>query len=166
MIYDNFLGDLLNVKYLLSLAPLAESNYSLAAKEGTTYLYQKSDFFPRSFLTAEAVRVYNDQEAINEMYKLGSGLRHTAVIQENLEITPLPLDPQEAADIISYRPWEIVIKTSTKYPRLLVLSEIYDPLLTAAIDGIEIKTLRVDLSLTGVVVPEGDHEIIFRQKLL
>src|SRR3989338_6268161 len=166
MIYDNFLADLLNVKYLLSLAPLAESNYSLAAKEGTTYLYQKSDFFPRSFLTAEAVRVYNDQEAINEMYKLGSGLRHTAVIQENLEITPLPLDPQEAADIISYRPWEIVIKTSTKYPRLLVLSEIYDPLLTAAIDGIEIKTLRVDLSLTGVVVPEGDHEIIFRQKLL
>ena len=163
--YDNFLADLLNVKYLLSFTPLAELNYSLIAKEGTTYLYKKSDFFPRSFLTAGAVRVYNDQQAINEMYKLGQGLRLTAVIQENLEITPLPLDPQETADIVSYRPWEIVIGSNTKYPRLLVLSEIYDPLLTASIDGHEITTLRVDLSLTGIVVPAGEHEIIFRQKL-
>jgi uncharacterized membrane protein YfhO len=47
-------------------------------------------------------------------------------------------------------------------PSVLVLSENHYPGWRASVDGNSVETLRVDYNLRGVVLPPGQHIIVFR----
>ncbi|KKS98649.1 MAG: hypothetical protein UV73_C0001G0170 [Candidatus Gottesmanbacteria bacterium GW2011_GWA2_43_14] len=163
---DSFLADLLNVKYILSYGILDNPNYSFIINEGETFLYRRQDFFPRAFLVNRQVVVNNAQEAIEEMYDLGVNLRLTAVSEGDLGLAESPLADNESAQITAYLPNLIKIKTAANQSRLLVLSEIHNPFMKATVDTLPVKVHRVDLSLTGIIVPPGNHEIQVEWKLL
>ena len=66
------------------------------------------------------------------------------------------------ATIAEYKSRSITIKAYTSSTALLVLSEVYYPAgWKATIDGTETEILRTNSVLRSVVVPPGDHTVLF-----
>lgn len=71
----------------------------------------------------------------------------------------------DSSDVIThtqYKANRMVYKTSLSKDRLVVFSEIYYPKgWTAYIDGVETPYFRANYILNAMVIPSGDHEIVF-----
>ncbi len=65
------------------------------------------------------------------------------------------------AEILSHEPTKVVVKTSNNGTGLLVLRETYFPDWHAYIDGKETRIFPADWIFRGVIVPQGEHEIVF-----
>ena len=63
--------------------------------------------------------------------------------------------------ILSYKPQEIRISSSSKTPELLILSEMFYPGWIAKIDGKKIPIHRVDYALMAVGIEAGEHTVEF-----
>lgn len=71
-------------------------------------------------------------------------------------------DSLSTITLTSYRPDRIVYRTNNRHDGLAVFSEIYYPHgWQATIDGTPADILRVDYTFRGLLVPAGEHEIIF-----
>ena len=76
-----------------------------------------------------------------------------------------PVLENEKIVLISYQPDELRYKYSAREEKLAVFSEIYYPAgWKCYIDGKESRYFRADWVLRGMVVPAGDHEIMFTFK--
>lgn len=65
-------------------------------------------------------------------------------------------------ELISYKPNELIYKSTTKQERLTVFSDIYYPAgWESYIDDKENKYFRADYVLRAMVIPAGEHEIRF-----
>jgi hypothetical protein len=73
-----------------------------------------------------------------------------------------PLDTTARIDLSSYRPNRLVYHSHTSEKQFAVFSEIYyENGWRVYVDGEKAGYFRVDYVLRGMVVPEGDHEIVF-----
>ena len=78
------------------------------------------------------------------------------------EVTTVP-DSTATIEMVSYKPNILTYKSKAKSPQLAVFSEVYYPKdWVAYIDGNKHTIFCVDWILRGLVVPEGEHEIIFK----
>ena len=66
-----------------------------------------------------------------------------------------------SAEIVSYRPQNVIVKTSSKEPKLLFLSDNYYPGWKARVDGDEVEILRADYTFRAVALTPGEHEVEF-----
>lgn len=77
---------------------------------------------------------------------------------------PASVSPQfgdGSAEILSYEPNEVVIRTSSIQPKLLYLSDNFYPGWKAKVDGNEVKVLRANYTFRAVPVFQGDHTVTF-----
>lgn len=94
---------------------------------------------------------------------------HTAVVDKrfaaDLEgFTPQP-DSTATITLDSYRPNKLVYTSKTSSEQLAVFSEIYyQPGWTATIDGKPAPHFRADWVLRAMLVPAGEHQIVFEFK--
>jgi hypothetical protein len=73
-----------------------------------------------------------------------------------------PLEQGDKIELISYKPNELVYKSSAKSEKLALFSDIYYPAgWKCQVDGKESKYFRADYVLRAMIVPGGDHEIRF-----
>ena len=71
-------------------------------------------------------------------------------------------DTNASIELISYAPNKLVYKSSSETNQLAVFSEIYYPKgWNVEIDGKKTDYFRADYILRGMVLPAGNHEIIF-----
>jgi len=164
--FENFITDLLGVKYILSLKPLERQKLSLIESEGTTYLYENLYVFPRAFFVEKIEQVRDKQEEIEKMFNLREKLRYIAVSSENIKIDPSKNSSKDTIKIESYEANYVRIKTKNEEEKLLVLTDVYYPLWKVYIDGQKSKIWCVDFNLRGVIVPPGEHIIEFRIDLI
>lgn len=76
-----------------------------------------------------------------------------------------PVTEGEKIELVSYRPDQLIYKSTTRSEKLAVFSEIYYPAgWKCYVDGKESKYFRADWILRAMIVPEGDHEIKFEFK--
>jgi uncharacterized membrane protein YfhO len=61
----------------------------------------------------------------------------------------------------NYTSNQITLATSTAEPRFLVLSEMYFPGWRAYVDDVETPIYRANYLFRGVVVPPGQHTLVF-----
>lgn len=93
----------------------------------------------------------------------------TAVVDKRFEaevkgFTP-QLDSTATITLESYRPNKLVYSTKAKAKQLAVFSEIYyQPGWNATIDGKPVSHFRADWILRSMIVPEGEHQIVFEFK--
>ena len=58
------------------------------------------------------------------------------------------------------------VRAKLSKPGLLILTDSWSPRWSATIDGRQAHVARVDMTFRGVAVPAGEHEILFRYRLL
>lgn len=73
-----------------------------------------------------------------------------------------PVDASEKIELTSYKPNELIYKSSTRTEKLAIFSEIYYPAgWKCFIDGTESRHFRANYVLRAMILPPGDHEIKF-----
>jgi hypothetical protein len=71
-------------------------------------------------------------------------------------------DPSASIELVDYQPNRMVYRSRSAAEQLAVFSEIhYERGWQATIDGENVDHYRVNYTLRGLVVPSGEHEIVF-----
>jgi membrane protein YfhO len=116
---------------------------------------------PRAFLVRR-VQVARGDEAFAAVAAPEFRPRETAVVDRALPaLADTPLTPGETARIIAYTPETVRVATAAQSPALLVLTDTDFPGWQATVDGAAAAIVPTDFVFRGVVVPAGDHEVVF-----
>ncbi len=162
-IVDSFWTDLLGVKYVLSLTPLADQKLQLVFQEGETRVYENLAAFPRVFLAQEVLTLSSPELVVASLYAQPTSLKSTAYISnDDISLPTQPLSDSEKAQIITYEQNRILIKSTTGYERLLILTDIFYPDWEVYVNGKKSRIIPVDFMLRGIIVPKGESLVEFR----
>jgi hypothetical protein len=166
--------DALNVKYLVSPAPLTfpggELEYVTTLKnvrlfyfyrgfrQGDLYIYRNTRFLSRAFWASKLV------EAGDEM-EMSAGVcfsdpRESAVVPRAAGgAIANDVSPDDSVEMTSWIPGHLTIRTHNAQQRFLVVSEIWDPGWRSQIDGRQVPLYQTNITMLGLAVPAGDHEV-------
>lgn len=150
--------EMLNVKYIVSAAPLELRMPPVSSKGG--YVYALPDALPRVWSVEHVRKVAAPAEM---MRRLKDPDFHPAI--EALVYADQPTPPET-----SFAPAEIQVETmgagrlrfrsEADGPALAVVSEIwYPPAMTATVDGAPVPIYRVNHALRALRLPAGSHEV-------
>ena len=122
------------------------------------------DPLPFAFLATEARLVHDAADWSRTVVALGEAAATTACI-DAAHAGPLP--PRFSgggAAVLERRPGRIRIEVTAEGPEpaLLAVNQTWDPGWRATVDGRLVPLLLTDLSLSGLVVPPGRHEVVLR----
>jgi len=70
-------------------------------------------------------------------------------------------DPMAEIVMTHWQPNKIIYQTSAETPQFAVFSEIFYRFWQATIDGERVPIIRVNYILRALIIPEGEHEIVF-----
>jgi uncharacterized membrane protein YfhO len=99
----------------------------------------ETKFFADSFKPGSSVLIESTHKNAFETVKQGTG----------------------SANITAYTPNTVTISSRTDTKQVLFLSDTYDPNWIATIDGKPTQVFNMNYAFRGVVVPQGDHTVIF-----
>jgi hypothetical protein len=125
---------------------------------GDLKVYENLDWRERIYLTREVQPVRGEGEALNVVRATGG--RVTALVGE----TPPPLPRPSTPDRLAVRhesPERRVATVSLQTPAYLVLTESLFPGWHVTIDGAAAPLVRANALFMAVLVPAGDHEVVF-----
>lgn len=144
--------NMLNVKYFI-----------VPTEEGPQ-AQQNPEAFGNAWFVDNVRYVENANEALLSLGEVD--LENTAVIHEeyrNRVPANLQQDPSANIELVSQQPNELVYKSSAAAEQLVIFSEIYYPHgWKTLIDGEEASHFRANYLLRAMVIPAGEHEIVFR----
>lgn len=134
-------------------------------------IFENARVLPRVWLASE-VKVLPDPEILNiiRSARFSDGKvwdPHTVVLTEGqFDFTSTTADPNAGAEVTQAEPNQMMVKTKSTAPAILVLSANHYPGWRAYVDGKFVTNLRVDYNLRGVVLPAGEHtvEFVYRPK--
>lgn len=160
--YSSKFFDLLNVKYLLSLSAISSPRYKLVFQEGQTRIYENTSVLPRAFFVSEVVGVASVKEGLEQMFSDDFVLDRQAVV-ENLNWGTIYL-PESPGKVImrDYQDNRLTLETSSTSDGFLVLTDSFYPGWQATIDGRAVEIFPTDVAFRGVIVPAGNHTVVFR----
>jgi len=137
------------------------------AQVGNVLIYENTHALPRAWL-ASGAEVLGEQATLEVIRtgRLPGGEawepRRTALIEAPPESFNLSgVSAEGRAEVTSYEPNRIELKTASDAASILVLSENHYPGWRAEVDGRGVETLRVNYNQRGVVLPPGAHEVSF-----
>jgi len=161
--YRSPIFDLANVKYVLALEDIINPKLKLVFRHGKTRVYENIKSYPRVYLTRELKIINKDEEILKELLRFTSEEKKEVILEESVGLKNGGVeDPRNfKAEIIDYQPQNVKIITEAPIETILVFSDAYDPGWKASIDGQNTKVLRANYNFRAVVVPAGDHEVIF-----
>lgn len=167
------LQNLLGIKYILekdndyesswdpSFEKFPQENYELVWQRNVWKVYENKNTYPRAFLADDYIVVKDKKEIINKLFDNEFNPKNTLILNEKIKESFNPSTEKSKAEIVSYEPNKIVIKTQSNSDKFLFLSDTYYPGWQAYVDGNEKKIYKADYAFRAVVVPEGEHEIVF-----
>lgn len=174
---DSPLLDLLNVRYaIVSVAPnlvdgrdrwsvfRITNTWPTAYEDETVRVLENPGWLPRAWIVHSARTMPGDQ-ATNLLAYEANLARETALLETSTASLSLsqPADPAtDSAVVIANQPDEMIVRTITDAPGVLLLSEIYDPGWNAYVDGDEVDVLAANGALRAVPIPAGEHDVSLR----
>jgi hypothetical protein len=168
--YRNNLINLLNVKYVLSLGEIDIKNYKKIMNEGETFLYENIDVIPRAFFVEGILAAENKQEAIDTLFDKNLDLHTTAVVEQYRKNEQSEKFVMGKVMQLNYSENRIVINTKNKSEGFLVITDSFYPTWHAKICTGDVcnetKIYLTDYNFRGVIVPAGNHSIVFYNTLL
>ncbi|HEX2092016.1 MAG TPA: hypothetical protein VHG28_06415 [Longimicrobiaceae bacterium] len=163
--WHNFLGspvflNAANIRYLVAGVEFQDPRLR-EVHRGSALVYENLGALPRAYLVPSVVVTDRPDGALEIMGRQGFDPRTTAVVNSESPVTLPPGPLQGTAQVASYEPDRVVVRTRQNRAGLLVLADNYYGDWRARVDGREAPILRTNHTLRGVVVGPGDHEVVF-----
>lgn len=159
---------LLNVKYVLSLEEIKNTNLNQVFTDGTIRVYVSKLALPRAFFVFNTLIVSSKQRAISAMFDLNNSLDSKAIVENVSQEDKSNFLPNWSKGEVQFTDYEanrVVLKTQSQGTGFLVLTDSYYPTWHATIDGKETKIYLTDFNFRGIIVPKGEHTIEFYDTL-
>lgn len=156
--------NMLNAGYLMAEGRLPEDRFQLVHVDEAKRIltYRNPAALPRVFFVDTVLVAQNMTGVYAALNSPAFDPASQAVLEK---APPAPVGPPDSAGaaITEYRSRTITIKAHTSDQALMVLSEVYYPAgWTATIDGQPAEILKTNAVLRSVVVPPGEHTVVFR----
>ena len=160
--FESNMLDMLNVKYLfINGLPLPDPRYKMVYSQ-QPWIYENTTVLPRAFFVDSVVTLHGRKPIFNYMKSARFDPHRTAVLEEN-PATPIVAGAGNTAKVSAWGNHEIQVEAQVLQPGLLVLSEVYYPSgWKVFVDGRESKIYKTNYILRSVLLPPGDHKIVFR----
>jgi hypothetical protein len=160
--FESAMLDMLNVKYLIvNHLPLPDPRYKMVYTQ-QPWVYENTTVLPRAFFVDSTVTL-RGRRAIFDYMKSGRFAPHRTAILEDSPASAIVGKGGNTATVTATDIHEIRIEATAQQTGLLVLSDIYYPSgWKAYIDGKETKIYKTNYILRSVLVPPGQHSIIFK----
>jgi hypothetical protein len=166
--------DSLNVGYIVSLKPGKDDNNDQKIKilksqiepvfeDKSVLIYKNKNTSPRSYFSQKVLIASSELDLSKVMENQDFDPTQTAVLLEDPQ-SKLEYDPNSKIDIISHQANKVILKTSSTTQNLAILADAYDQGWQASIDGQKTKVYLANAALRGVVIPAGEHQLIFEYK--
>lgn len=160
--------NLLNVKYVLSFSDISSARFRKVYSEGNTMIFENNENLPRAFFVNKVVSADNTQDAIEKLFKHSRKLADIAIVEggsgEDLDYSG------GTVKIESYTPDSVVLKTKNSGAGFMVLTDAFFPSWKAAIvsdsESNPAKIYRTDFVFRGIILPAGEHKVVFTQGLM
>ncbi len=168
-VHQNWL-DFLNVKYVISLAPIPEAalkrlgsaQYLYHSQPIQVLIYENLQALPRAFTVGSYRLAADARQALVYLTSEQFDPRREVILYQKPEMEPAP-DSSAAATVTHYELQRVEVKVACAQPQLLVLSDTYIPSQwLAEIDGRPTPILQANHGFRAVSVPPGQHTIVFR----
>jgi hypothetical protein len=154
---------LFNVRYVLSVVPLQSAALrSVARSAEGVEVYEVRDPQPRAFVVGSAVHASSEAEAIRLLTQPGFDAENQAVVEADDLRLPADAGSSTNVRVVDRGNTRLVLHAGLARPGLLVVSEGYYPGWQAEVDGISAAIVPTNGMMRGVVVPAGEHQIVFR----
>jgi hypothetical protein len=169
--YDSPLINLLGVQYILSLSDIKSPGLQKVFTEGQTKVYKNANAFPRTFFVSNVEAAANKTDAIQKLFTEKNNLKNVAVVENANALSEKKLSMGKSS-VISYADNKVEISTENAGVGFLVLTDTYYPTWKVRIcasneDQCENSTIYVtDYNFRGIVIPPGEHRIVFYNSLL
>ncbi|MCB9010003.1 MAG: YfhO family protein, partial [Ardenticatenaceae bacterium] len=141
--------------------PLVLGNYRLI-HSGDVKIYENLDVLPRAFLLPSWAWQPEQTAVLPAMQTPEFDVRETAVFLGSGEDHKGDFDPDATATIARYEPEQVVVQTSSSQPQALLLSDASYPGWQVLVDGKPAELLQADGLFRGVLLPAGEHEVVFQ----
>ena len=157
---------LLNVKYVTTwretLSVPSQILMEEDGSEGATYLHRLDDPGPRAWVVHQVEIIPGDDQAVERLSDWQFAPLNAAILPEPID-APLarPGESQGAASVhwVRREPAYLHLDVTLPADGLLVLGEVHYPGWRTYLDGTPVPTLRANLALRAVPVPEGQHQV-------
>ncbi len=159
--YVPLLLRLFNVRYVLAAWPLRGDSYrKIGASRHGIQIYEVHDPLPRAFVVGEVRRVESDEQALAIFRASDLDPRAVALVHDPIA---LPADAASSSNVrvVARSAATVHARAELDHPGLLVLSEGHFPGWEAEIDGESAPIHRVNVTMRGVVLPAGGHDVTF-----
>lgn len=140
-----------------------ESRYELVWQRKNWKVYENKMVFPRAFLVDNYLVLREKEEVISRFFNSDFDPKTTVILEEEIA-SFVPSSQKGTAKILDYLPNKIVIKTDSESDKILVLSDTFYPGWEVFIDGKKDRVYKANHAFRAVVVPEGEHEVVFVYK--
>lgn len=168
--FESKFMDLMGVRYVLSLNDIKSSKLKKVFQEGQTKVYENNLVFSRVFMVKNIVNVSNKHQAIDKMFDKQIDLKNTAIV-ENWDKINIGL-AEGTARIMKYNENTVDILVKSKGDSFLVLTDTFYPIWHAQICDTDknkcskTKIYITDYNFRGVIIPKGNHKVVFYNSLL
>jgi hypothetical protein len=153
-----------NVKYITSFWPFAPApNLLTLGSYGGAHLYQNDDSLPRAYLVGDTVNVSDREEALRVLSSAAFDPAQSVLLESALPVQHAT-NAGGSVEFLRYVSTEAELKVRTLREAILVFSDSYYPGWVAQVDGHETPIYRANITQRAVVVPAGEHRVLFQFK--
>ncbi len=166
------LVDLLGVKYILSLSEIKNPKLEKVFTEGQTKIYKNKESFPRVFFVKEVKLVADKKTAITALFDQKLDLKKVAIVEDWDRGDQNTAFSNGSVTVKEYIENQVSVNTKNKEQSFLVLTDTFYPTWHAKICSLDnlncdqTKIYRTDYNFRGVIVPAGEHNVVFYETLL
>ena len=142
--------NMLNIKYTLQ-----------TTEDGSLSAGLNPNAYGNAWLVEEVISCRSADDEIRRLAK--ENLAKTALTTESFSQRKFVLDSLSSISLVAYKANELRYKASVSSAAFAVFSEMHYPHgWQAYIDEVEVPHYRVNYSLRGLIIPSGQHDVVFR----
>ena len=129
-------------------------------------VYERGAPMPRAYIVYAAEHITDEQQTVNRLFDETFPIRHAAITAERTNLPETYSTPSTSVTILDYQDTRIVIQAKSDQDGLLILGDQYYPGWQATVDGEFAPILRTNHIFRGILLPQGEHEVIFSYRPL
>jgi hypothetical protein len=130
--------------------------------QGEVYIFERLAPLPRAYIVYAAEHIPDDFQAVSRLLDESFDLRNVAVVAEPVDLPVKSNIPSSRAEIIAYQDTLVIVKCSAIQDGLLILGDQFHPGWQAYLNGRPTPIIRVNHILRGILLPPGEHQVVFK----